>query len=253
MSIERRRTLNVHLLPELAEPLEMAGHTVVVIDVLRASTTLAAALEAGAERIVPCLEVAEARQLARDRRAEGPVLLGGERLGRPITGFDLGNSPAEYVPERVAGRTIVFTTTNGTRAMMRSLGAARVFIGALVNLSALVRLIAEAPRIELICAGTDRQVSWEDALVAGAIADRLGQEAWQWNDSVRLAQTAWHDAGGFAARHEQLVAAFSMGRGGRNLTAIGQADDIGWAARCDALQTVPELNLADWEIRPAAR
>jgi 2-phosphosulfolactate phosphatase len=244
------RLLNVHLLPDLADPFELAGHTVVVIDVLRASTTLAAALAAGAKQIVPCLEVDEARQLARDRHADGPVLLGGERQGKPISGFDLGNAPAEYVPEQVAGRTIVFTTTNGTRAMMRCLGAERVLIGAFVNLAALVRALANVERIELICAGTDRRVSWEDVLAAGAIADRLGDQAWRWNDAARLARSAWQQIGGFAASHSQRVAALSVGRGGQNLIGIEHRDDIAWAARLDVLDVVPELQLADWAIRP---
>src|SRR5690606_1450052 len=157
----------------------------------------------------------------------------------------------EYVPQRVAGRTIVFTTTNGTRAMMRCLGAGRVLIGALVNLSDLVRLIADAPHIELICAGTDRQVSWEDVLVAGAIVDRLSDAACAWNGAAGLAQAAWREAGGFSADPAQLTAALSLGRGGQNLMAIGRADDIAWAARRDVLDSVPELILSDWIIEPA--
>jgi 2-phosphosulfolactate phosphatase len=249
MSVLRTpQLLNVHLLPELADPHELAGHTVVVLDVLRASTTLAAALAAGAERIVPCLEVNEARQMARAVRADRPVLLGGERQGKLIQGFDLGNGPAEYVTERVGGRTIVFTTTNGTRAMMRCVGAGRVLIGSFVNLSALVQRLAEAERVELICAGTDRQISWEDTLLAGAIADRLSDTAWQWNDSARLAWHAWRRVGGFAASHSQRVTALRSGQGGQNLINIQRADDIAWCARLDAVDVVPELNLADWVI-----
>ena len=115
--------LNVHLLPELANPHDLAGHTSIVIDTLRASTTITTALENGAEKIIPCLTVEEARQLANDRPG---ALLGGERGGKPLPGFDFGNSPAEYEPNRVAGKTIVFTTTNGTKAMTRCMGSARM-------------------------------------------------------------------------------------------------------------------------------
>jgi 2-phosphosulfolactate phosphatase len=242
------KLLNVHLLPDLANPHELAGHVLVVIDVLRATTTLTAALAAGAERIVPCLEVNEARQLAHDRPAGLSVLLGGERQGKSITGFDLGNSPSEYTADRVGGRTIVMTTTNGTRAMMRCVGAGRVLIGSFVNLSAVVRQLTDLPRVELICAGTDRQISWEDTLLAGAIVDRLGRQAWQWNDSARLAWHAWQHVGGFAVSHPELVTALSTGRGGQNLIGIQRADDIAWAARIDTFDVVPELDLADWVI-----
>ena len=111
-----RPTLNVYALSKLVEPAELAGATAVVIDVLRAGTTIVYALAAGAEQVVPCLEVADARAMVEQFPA-GTALLGGERQGLPIEGFDLGNSPDEYEPARVAGKTIVLTTTNGTRAM----------------------------------------------------------------------------------------------------------------------------------------
>ena len=111
--------LAAHFLPDLVTPEELAGGTVVVIDVLRASTVICHALAAGARAVIPMLEVA--RSPADRRRAwpAGQAMLGGEREGLPIAGFDLGNSPAEYRPDTVGGRTIVFTTTNGTRAMNR--------------------------------------------------------------------------------------------------------------------------------------
>ena len=113
------KTLNVHALPKLVEPKDLADGTVVVIDVLRASTTIIAALEAGAVEVIPCLEIDDARRVAAQFPAE-EVILGGERQGLPIEGFDLGNSPEDYTPYAVAGKTLVFTTTNGTRAMIHA-------------------------------------------------------------------------------------------------------------------------------------
>src|ERR1041384_8191351 len=107
------RTINVHLLPILVEPHELAGKLVVVIDVLRATTMIIHALAAGAKAVIPFLEVAGARELA--ERLPGQAVLGGERGGNRIAGFDLGNSPLEYTPAAVGGKTLVFTTTNGTR------------------------------------------------------------------------------------------------------------------------------------------
>src|SRR3954469_23642043 len=154
--------LDVYLLPDLAEPAALAGKTVVVIDVLRATTTIVHALAAGAKEVVPCLEVEEARRIATERGGE--AVTGGERGGKQIPGFDLGNSPAEYSRERVAGKTVVFTTTNGTRAMQRCKSASRVLLGAFVNFSAVCRELSGVEQIALVCAGTDGHVTREDTL-----------------------------------------------------------------------------------------
>src|SRR5437868_6038312 len=119
--------LSVHFLPALADPEELRDATAVVIDLLRASTTICYALAAGAREVIPCLEVDDARRTAADLAASPPVL-GGERKGIRIEGFDLGNSPDEYRPDTVGGRTVVFTTTNGTAAMQRCRPARRVLI-----------------------------------------------------------------------------------------------------------------------------
>jgi 2-phosphosulfolactate phosphatase len=243
------QTVNVHLLPELADARALAGEVLVVIDVLRASTTLAAALAAGVRTVVPCLEVNEARQLAGQRRAHGSVLLGGERGGLPIAGFDLGNSPGEYTADRVAGQTLVFTSTNGTRAMMRCVGAARVLVACFANLSAVARALAAETRVELLCAGTEGQVSYEDTLLAGGLVDRLGGTRLRLNDGALLALQCWRQIGGEDVSHAQLCDALQQGRGGQNLRAIGRGDDIAWAASIDRLEVVPELDLAAWVVR----
>src|SRR5687768_10758642 len=134
------RPLNVHFLPDLTTPAELAGGVVVVIDVLRASTTITYALAAGAREVIPCLEIEEARAAAA-KLPPGQAVLGGERHGLPIEGFDLGNSPRDYTPQRVGGKTVVFTTTNGTKAMMQCRQAAGVLIGSYVNFSALVQTL----------------------------------------------------------------------------------------------------------------
>src|SRR5438132_9688378 len=126
--------LFAHFLPTLMDPDELRDGTAVVIDVLRASTTICHALAAGAREVIPCLEVEEARRVAADNSGSRPML-GGEREGVRIEGFDLGNSPGEYRPDTVGGRTVVFTTTNGTRAMLGCRSARRVLIGSFVNFS----------------------------------------------------------------------------------------------------------------------
>lgn len=151
-------SLDVYLLPSLAEPERVSGRLAVVIDVLRATTTIVYALAGGAREILIYQEIDESRKLA--ARTAG-ALLAGERGGRPIAGFHLGNSPREYSADAVGGRTIVFTTTNGTRAMACCAAARRVLLGAFVNFSAICRELAaelSSPACRgaaLICAGTE--------------------------------------------------------------------------------------------------
>jgi 2-phosphosulfolactate phosphatase len=169
------RSLDVFLLPDLAAPDELAGRTVVVVDVLRATTTIIHALAAGATEVVPCLEVDEAQRIAAQH--PGAAVLGGERGGSKIPGFDLGNSPTEYTPAAVADKAVIFTTTNGTRAMDRCRRARRVLLGAFVNLSAICRELTAGRQIAIVCAGTDGRVTREDTLFAGAVVHELvGQD-----------------------------------------------------------------------------
>ena len=98
-------------------------------------------------------------------------MLGGERRGKRIEGFDLGNSPAEYTPEAVGGRRVFITTTNGTRALHHARLARRVVVGAFVNLSAVVASVRDEPRVDILCAGTDGSETREDILAAGAIVE----------------------------------------------------------------------------------
>jgi 2-phosphosulfolactate phosphatase len=258
------RTINVHLLPVLVEPHELACRTVVVIDVLRATTTIIHALAAGAKEVVPLLEVADARALA-EKLPPGQAVLGGERGGKRIEGFDLGNSPLEYTPAAVGGKTLVFTTTNGTRAMLRCKEAARILIAGFVNFSAVCRELADAADVEIVCAGTDGHVTREDTLLAGAIVEecrqsrpslrdvpgsnmaRLGETAY--SDQAEIAADAWRTAVGSITGRDPLAAALRESRGGRNLIEIGHENDIDLAAQIDKFDIVPELDVATWRIR----
>lgn len=241
------RLLRVHLLPGLTSQHELAGHAVAVIDVLRASTTIAAALAAGARQVVPCLEVYEARRLAGDR--EG-ALLGGERQGRPIPGFDLGNSPAEYSRPRVENRTVVFTTTNGTRALAACVAAEPVYVAAFVNLSPVCQALAAHSQVHLLCAGSDGQISREDVLLAGAIVGRLEQAArWTLNDAARIAQQTWQSLFPAQPSAARLAAELEQSHGGQNLVRLGMQADLQWAAVIDRCPILPQLHHASWTIR----
>ena len=253
-------SLNVYALPRFAEPEELAGGAAVVIDVLRASTTIAHALESAAAQVIPCREIDQALALARALPPED-VLLGGERGGLPIEGFHLGNSPGEYSADRVAGKTIVFTTTNGTRAIEHACRADRILIGSFVNVSAVASELVGQERIHLICAGTNGQISQDDLLLAGMLVERihgLGELAYEQNDQARDARQAWLDAFGLPCalgdeplEPERLAAELSKSLGGRNLVAVGLQEDILAAARIDLFDGVPEFDPRNAGIRLA--
>jgi 2-phosphosulfolactate phosphatase len=247
------RALYVHLLPTLFEPGDLRGGTAVMIDLLRASTTIVHALAAGAAAVVACGEIDEARSAAANLSAAGPVLLGGERGGRLIEGFDLDNSPLAYTPGRVAGRTIVFTTTNGTRALRRCAEAERVLIGAFVNLQAVADAVVApahqgrrtsgiggAGSVHLVCAGTGGEITGEDALCAGAFAAELTRAGLSpGNDAVGLVSDYFQANATSAAR---LLDAARAGRGGRNLCELGYEADIERSVQRDLFDVVPEYD-----------
>jgi 2-phosphosulfolactate phosphatase len=234
MAVERE--VFVHLLPGLAAPGRLAGGLAVVIDVLRATTTVVHALAAGCSAVRPCAEVAEARQLA-DRMRAGRVLLGGERDGRPLAGFDVGNSPAEYTSARCQGTTLVLTTTNGTKALLRAAEAERVLAAGFVNFSAVCeQLRRDRRRIHIVCAGSAGEPTLEDTLLAGAFVEFLSaSEDVRLNDGARL---AWDC---FLADGRDVPGALEVCDGGEWLRRLGFADDLADAAKVDRYPLVPEL------------
>jgi 2-phosphosulfolactate phosphatase len=245
------RQLRVHFLPDAIVPSELAGSSAVVIDVLRASTTIVYALAAGARAVVPCATIASARERAVSL-PKGQAILGGERGGLPIEGFALGNSPAEYTSETVGGKTLVLTTTNGTRALLHCASAAEVAIAAFVNLSAVCKWLADRSRVDLVCAGTDGQLTREDALVAGAIVCRLRAGGdWRPNDDAIVAGELWRpiiEQSPPAELRARVVEAMRESLGGQNLIAIGMEHDIELAAEIDRFDIVPRFDSATGEI-----
>ena len=232
------RVLRAVLSPRLLEPESVQGCTAVVIDVIRATTTIVTAVRNGAAGIRPCASVEEARAVVR-AMAPGSYLLGGERGGVKIGGFDLGNSPREYTAERVAGKVVVFTTTNGTRALRLAEGAERVLVGAILNISATAGVIARDGReAVLVCAGVDGRVCAEDALCAGGIAEHLAAEGWDLDDSARLAAASWREV---SRSRGALETALLASAGGRNLVAVGLEADVHECAAVDDAILVPEF------------
>jgi 2-phosphosulfolactate phosphatase len=257
----------VHLLPSLIPPRALRGGVAIVIDVLRATTVMVHALASGCQAIMPCLEIEEARALAeslgRDR-----TILAGERRGEPIEGFDLGNSPSTFTPEVCAGKTVVMTTTNGTKAILACLEAERVLVAGFVNRSATIGAAsATGLPMHFVCSGTDGMVSLEDSLLAGYFCEIGRDFAIEIaNDSARIALAygreeikGWFDRstelvdaykiGPASERVERIRSLFSnriadvirQGRGGRRNLELGLDSDIRDAARLDRFDIVAEL------------
>ena len=232
----QERELYVHLLPGLVPEGRLRGGVAVVIDVLRATTTIVHALSAGCACVRPCAEIDDARKLADGMRA-GRVILAGERGGEKIPGFDRGNSPREFCRTSSEGMTLVLTTTNGTRALLRATEADRVLIGAFANFSAICEQLKPDKRpLHIICAGTDGEPSVEDTVLAGAFVDFLCERCEvRLNDAARMAWDCFENNG------QLLRSTLDLGRGGQTLKKLGYDDDITIAAEIDSLMLVPEL------------
>ena len=152
---------------------ELRNTQAVVIDTLRATSVMITALNNGCRQVVPAIEIEEAMHCKRTM-PEQKVLLGGERNAVLIPGFDLSNSPREYTREIVDGKVLVLTTTNGTAAIHRAMGAKRVLIGAMINAAAVARkLMEEGDHTTIICAGTRGKFSLDDIFTAGCIISNL--------------------------------------------------------------------------------
>ncbi len=271
----RRPPLYVHLLPSLIPEGALRGGVAVVIDVLRATTTMVHALAAGCDAIIPCGEIEEARRIA-ESMPPGSAILAGERRGLPIEGFDLGNSPGDCTPDNCSGKTMVMTTTNGTRAILASLEADRILVSAFVNRKATVEALKVDGRpIHLVCAGTNGQISLEDSMCAGAIAQDL--DAWAWaesegtvssisieeaenppetilaNDEAEIAVSLWRETESIIEEGYPLADALSDGKGGRRVLSIGLEADLEDAARLDRFPFAAELIRGPLRIVPASQ
>jgi 2-phosphosulfolactate phosphatase len=222
--------VNVAVTPS-AVAIGLRGLVVVVIDVLRATTTITRALEHGAQAVIPCLEPEDAIAV-RNRIGRDRVLLGGERESHKINGFDLDNSPASYETTIVMGKTVAFTSTNGTRALQRvgHAGAIGVLCGSLNNRAAVVSALAgvDAREALLVCAG-------QDFFCAGAIASACSEQF----PDVALSDAALAAAVTFRNGEHRVADAIASGEHAQSLAALGYQSDIVDAARLDISLVVP--------------
>ncbi len=242
--------LNVYALPTLFKPKQLIGSTAVVIDALRATTTILFALHSGAKEVVTLLDIQETLG-RRDTYPAGTVVLGGERSGVKIEGFDWGNSPESFSPAVVEGKTVLFTTTNGTVAMHAAKSADQVFLACFMNAAAVVEKLTGCEKISIICAGTDGKPTEEDVLVAGCLTGRLQRQSeyrYSLNAQAVAAQELWDSSfsvsrvvGEEPIPAETLAQILRRSRGGTNLMELGLGADILTASRLDSIPVVPRF------------
>ncbi len=219
------KNLTICYLPSQWRLPDLSGSACAVIDVIRATSTIAAALAHGASGVTPVASVAEAEQL----KARHPeALLAGERHGQKLPGFDLGNSPHEVTPERVGGRNLILTTTNGTQALAACRGARAVVTASILNLTATAAKLRElGPPWVILCAGYEGDFGMDDAIVAGALAEELGEPS----PFVALYHSVKND----------LAATLLGSCAGRELVKIGLQDDVPFCAELDLFSVVPMM------------
>jgi 2-phosphosulfolactate phosphatase len=230
--------IDVFFGPAGVTPADVTGRAVAVIDVLRASTSIAVALDNGARAIIPFenSEDAVSRAKAFERT---DVRLAGERKSLPIPGFDLGNSPLQYTREAVENKTILMATTNGTGAITATTGARDVIIASYVNFSASMSFLRAALRtgtdVVLLCAGQDRRFALEDAACAGRFAHHI---------SKRLTSVVLNDGAQACVLidkkyGENLMKLFDASAHGRALREAGFGDDLRVCAELDTHAVLP--------------
>jgi 2-phosphosulfolactate phosphatase len=242
------RTLEVTFTPAEFAALrqrDLSQTVCVVFDVLRATSSIVTALGNGAAAVVPVEDIPEALAL---RKKEPGVLLAGERDGLRIqsdlTGsvaFDLGNSPREFTKEKVAGKTIAMTTTNGTRALRACAGARRVLIGSLLNLGAVADYVSpnSPDSLLLVCSGTFEEAAFEDVLGAGALCDLV----WTLYKDSHVVDSASMAHRLFQTERTDLSAALSRSRNGRRLLSRPELrDDVAYCAQLNSIPLLAEMD-----------
>ena len=229
--IPEKRNLSVCLSPALLPNYALENTIVVVIDILRATTSICYGIANGAQAIIPVSQVEECLSY----KDQG-FLLAAERGGLIVEGFDFGNSPFSYTTEKIDGKTIVLTTTNGTRSIRLSMDAKEVVLGSFLNLTALCNwLTKQSESVVLVCAGWKDNFCLEDTLFAGAVVEKL-QHDYEIHDdgavaSLDLYQLAKSDLGGYLKKSSHR----------ERLKKLNIEKDVDFCLKIDLIDTIPIL------------
>lgn len=227
------KNLDVCLTPALIPLYKVEDYTVVIIDIFRATSSICYGIQNGAEAIIP---VSEVEECAAYREKGGDYLLAAERNGEVVAGFDFGNSPFSYTAEKVAGKTVVLTTTNGTHALHLSRSAKRVLIGSFLNITALCNYLRDREgNILLVCAGWQNNFNLEDTLFAGAVIELLKDSGYTLDDPAIAANDL------FQIGRNDISKYLSKTSHGERLRKLGIEKDIEFCLQIDLTTAIPVL------------
>ncbi|MEA4882681.1 MAG: 2-phosphosulfolactate phosphatase [Clostridia bacterium] len=229
--------VDVSLFSSESIPKDLARLLVVVVDVLRATSTISTALANGCEEVIPTESIEEAIKIARGY-ARPDYVLGGERRGVAVEGFDLGNSPQEYTPEKVAGRKVIITTTNGTRAIKEYSGAREIFTACFLNADAVFDACAACPDSDvlIVCSGQDGRFCMEDTICAGLLASRFGRELGaDVSDAARAASILYERC------EASIETELFRSEHGAYLAGIGFEQDVTYCSQRSVMSVVPKV------------
>lgn len=230
MNLEKR-ALSVCLSPALLPYYSLENSIVVIIDIFRATSSICYGIANGAEAIIPVSTIDECLSY----QGKG-FSLAAERNGQIVDGFEFGNSPFSYTEEKVKGKTIVLTTTNGTKALKDSIGAHEIIVGSFLNLSAVCnRLQGQSKDIILLCAGWKNEFCLEDTLFAGAVVEKLKGLGMCLSDSAMAAEDLYQFA------KKDLSGYLSKSSHGERLKKLNIERDIAFCLQMDVIDAVPIL------------
>ncbi|HEY1024960.1 MAG TPA: 2-phosphosulfolactate phosphatase [Sphingobacteriaceae bacterium] len=240
------RKIEVCFTPALLHLYDITDSIVVVIDIFRATSSICYGIDNGAEAIIPVATVEACRGYC-----DHGFLLAAERNGEVVEGFDFGNSPFAYCHEKVAGRTVVLTTTNGTHAIDKSLSASQIVIGSFLNLTALSSwLSAQGQDVLLLCAGWKDKFNLEDTVFAGAVVNQLRDKEYQLDDAAIAAEDMYLQA------RPDLNAYLQKTSHSERLKKLGIEEDIRFCLNVDICTSIPvlkggrlvKLSTVDWQL-----
>lgn len=227
------KNLDVCLTPALIPLYKVEDYTVVIIDIFRATSSICYGIENGAEAIIP---VSEVEECAAYREKGTGYLLAAERNGEVVAGFDFGNSPFSYTAEKVAGKTVVLTTTNGTHALHLSRSARQVLIGSFLNITSLCTYLkGQDGNILLVCAGWQNNFNLEDTLFAGAVIEQLKDSGYTLDDPAIAANDL------FQIGKNDISKYLGKTSHGERLRKLGIEKDIAFCLQVDLTTAIPVL------------
>ncbi|HYG39880.1 MAG TPA: 2-phosphosulfolactate phosphatase [Cytophagales bacterium] len=225
------KKIDVCLSPELLHLYSLEDQTVVIVDILRATSCMVTGIAHGVESLIPVATIEECKF----HQCNG-LIAAAEREGKKIDGFEIDNSPFSYMNPELKGKTIAMTTTNGTLAITKSLGAREILIGAFLNISALVKhLAAQQNDVLVVCAGWKGKVNLEDTLFAGALVHKLKNHLKYACDAPLLAETAYLSA------RENIFEYLKSSSHFNRLKKLNVMKDIEFCLKSDVYEVIPVL------------